>query len=360
MERILRHGYGRSVRCGRRIEKVTFPCQHARAPPVRSQVEYTGFGLERPARVRDGLAPKKPSGCLRIADLFRSGREGPYGIRTSVRKDADQPRREGQSLLYGENVIAGRFRTLERGVAAGRGCKRPGRPEGTPRRFVRGPKGLLRRSNLLPGLLKVLARSLLHRFLEVEERQGEHGGEDVFIVSGREQGVIVHVSHTGHQHVSRAVMVRNEGLLRTPAPAVPVAEIPFGETDAVMLQEVRRAAAPGACKGGFRHDGVALQQRRARIKRGRCAGEKLSDNGIEQPESPATCELHLRDVARLVDGQFRDPVQRLGAARVGTGEQVHPARGPGNGAVGLCRKAVQDHRHGPAVHAVGGVTDAGA
>ena len=99
-------------------------------------------------------------------------------------------------------------------------------------------------------------------------------------------------------------------------------------------------------------DSVALEQCRPGIQSRPGASEQLAPQDIEYPEAPATCELHLCHMPRLMHGELGNPVQRFGCQRLRPREQVHPPRRPYHGPVGLGRVGVEDDGHRPAVPGV--------
>ena len=161
-----------------------------------------------------------------------------------------------------------------------------------------------------------------------------------------------------HGEVAGAVVIRGIAALGAVAPAPEVAVVAVGETDAVIFEEIGRAPAAGGRQGRLRRDGVAFEEGRTAVDGGQGAGAQLAGQHAQPPEGAGGPGLHLRDVAGLVDRQLGGPGRRLGREGLGHGEQLQPARGPGDLPVGQGRAGVQHDGHLVGIRGVGPDADA--
>ena len=140
-------------------------------------------------------------------------------------------------------------------------------------------------------------------------------------------------------------MVRRGVFERTVDPFVPVAPVAVVIRDVEIIQEIGVAATPGRGQGGLCDHGIAFQQRFRKEQGGDDAWPHFPDQVIHPPERLPVGQLHLGDVAGFMDSQLRQPGLGKGPIRFGSRIEVHSPGSPGDGAVGIGMKGMEDDRH---------------
>ncbi len=207
--------------------------------------------------------------------------------------------------------------------------------------FLDGPEGLFEG---LAGLFPDIA---------LEWGDGEGMARDPVEVIGRERGPVVEIPHARDGHVAGRVVVRGGLLEGAVHPLVPVAPVAAIESDVVIIQEIPVPAASGARQGGFGDDGIPFQEGLRGEKGGNGARPHFTYQVVDPAERPAVGELHLRDMAGLVDRELGHPGQGHGPVGLRMGVQVHAFGRPGHRTVGMGIEGVEDDGHPPPLEADG-------
>ena len=156
-----------------------------------------------------------------------------------------------------------------------------------------------------------------------------------------DEGVVVQVAGAGYGDIAQFIEVGGEVLVGAIAPAVPTAEVALVQGYAVKVQEVGGPGAGAVNEAGFHGDGIALAKCLFQIQLPVDGGPGFAGEPVQET---AVAVLQLRLVPGFVGGELDVPGHRVGAVHFGVGVQVHPRRGPADGAVGVLIVGVQHHR----------------
>ena len=308
------------------------------APPVETHPADDGLSVQGPPSARKGFAPKI---AVLAGDELAGGRcKGPQVVFAAVRVDADEPPGRRLSFLEGEiNAVDPESARVVRRIGGDAGDllhrhkRRPGvglfRPDGVEA-FLDFPEGLFE------GLAGDAADIALQR------GDGEGFAGDAVEIIGRKHRPVIEIAHSRDGHIADGVIVRSRVLEGAVHPFVPVAPVAVVEGDGIEAEEIGRASASGDREGGFGHDGVAFQERRRREQGRDGARPHLAHEDVHPAEGLPVGQLHLGDVAGLVDAQLRHPGLGDGGIGLRLRVQVHPLGRPGHRAVGIGMVGVQD------------------
>ena len=330
VHRIFHGREGKPIR-GERGAEIA-PLAHQRALVARLYIVIAdpGILLQRPADIRNGLGPIDPLQGLRPGQ-FPITTESGEGLFLPARANLDQNRGKVHARLFRHDVSACRHRAGIDRIRPGQRHLRLRPGEGGAAAVVLGPESPVGVHHLAPGNRKFLPGGLFRGRIHRGEGPAEGGGH--LQEFRRIIRVLIQITVAGNGQVAQPVDVRRKLLDGPITPLVPAAEVARVEIHPHFAQEVAAAAAPGPGQGRFGHHGVAFQQRGIRNHSDDHFRE-FAEGIVETLPETGPEELLLGDVPALVDSEELRPGNRGQSGDIRQGEKIHPARSPGDKAVG--------------------------
>ena len=263
----------------------------------------------------------------RTAVRFLPSRGGPVRIETDQPPGLDLAALERiqGAVQHGEAFVIRlelrRFRELDR------------RKEGRAGFRFLCPDGMEFLLDMPPGPGKGFPGDLFHGALQVPVR--DRAAQDVVVIVHAERRTVIEGPHPAESHEPGRVVIRRLPFEGAVAPLVPVPPVAGVEGDLVIIEEIRGAHPPGSGQRRLRDNGISFKHRHIHIQPHQQAVPHLPRDVLPETQRFPVAELHLGDMPRFMDRQLQRPRRRVGVIRLLYRVQIHPARRPAHGAVGI-------------------------